>query len=110
VSSPLLRYTSVDTSCSFLKFTKEKPNGWKSSIDGSIQSWKRCTRTGWKAGSAISDHVKPKLVIKLDTPAPADETWWIRLVGLYNGKTYTDRFAQGKTKLRSPIQTPAVIL
>ena len=41
----------------------------------------------------ISDHVKPKLKVKLDTPAPADETWWTRLSGLYNGKTYVDRFA-----------------
>ena len=40
-----------------------------------------------------SDHVKPKLTIKLDTPPPSDETWWIRLTGLYNGGTYTDRFA-----------------
>jgi hypothetical protein len=44
----------------------------------------------------ISDHVKAKLAVKLDTPAPADETWWIRLAGLYNGKTYTDRFVPGK--------------
>jgi hypothetical protein len=44
----------------------------------------------------ISDHVKPKLAVKLDTAASAEETWWIRLVGLYNGQTYTDRFAQGK--------------
>jgi hypothetical protein len=46
----------------------------------------------------ISDHVKPRLAVKLDTAAPAEETWWIRLVGLYNGKTYTDRFAQGKSE------------
>lgn len=44
----------------------------------------------------ISDHVKAKLAVKLDTPAPANEIWWIRLAGLYNGKTYTDRFAAGK--------------
>ena len=46
----------------------------------------------------ISDHVKPKLTVKLDTSAPVGETWWIRLVGLYNGKTYTDRFAQGESE------------
>lgn len=44
----------------------------------------------------ISDHVKAKLAVKLENPAPADETWWIRLAGLYSGKTYTDRFAPGK--------------
>ena len=44
----------------------------------------------------ISDHVKAKLAVKLEAPAPPDETWWIRLAGLYNGKTYTDRFAPGK--------------
>jgi hypothetical protein len=44
----------------------------------------------------ISDHIKSKLAVKLDAPASADETWWIRLAGVYNGKTYTDRFAPDK--------------
>lgn len=44
----------------------------------------------------ISDHIKPKLAIKLDDLAPADETWWIHLVGLYNGKAYTDCFVPGE--------------
>jgi hypothetical protein len=46
----------------------------------------------------ISDHIKSKLTIKLEKPAPPDETWWVRLVGLYNSKTYTDRFTQGKNE------------
>ncbi len=40
-------------------------------------------------------YLKPKLAIHLDTPASADETWWIRFVGLYNGNDYTDCFAPG---------------
>ena len=44
----------------------------------------------------ISDHIKAKLAVKLDSPVPADETWWIRLAALYNGQVYTDRFVPGK--------------
>lgn len=47
----------------------------------------------------ISDHIKSKLTIKLENPVPPDETWWVRLAGLYNSKTYTDRFTQGKNEV-----------
>jgi hypothetical protein len=41
----------------------------------------------------ISDHVKTKLVIKLETRRLANEIWWIRMVGMYNSEAYTSRFA-----------------
>lgn len=41
----------------------------------------------------ISDHVPPKLVVKMESSFPKNETWWIRLLGVYNGRIYTDRFS-----------------
>ena len=58
----------------------------------------------------ISDHVKAKLVVKLETPPPADETWWIRLAGLYNGKAYIDRFAPGKGEAALTDPDPAAVI
>jgi hypothetical protein len=40
----------------------------------------------------VSDHVKPKLSIRLVDPPPANETWWVRLAGLYSERIYIDRF------------------
>ena len=51
-----------------------------------------------------SDHVMPTLVIKLADATPSEETWWVRLMGLYGGGTYTGGFAPttGEAKLIDP--------
>ncbi len=43
----------------------------------------------------ISDPVKPQLTIKLDPLPQPNDTWWIRLIGLYRSEIQADRFAPG---------------
>jgi hypothetical protein len=52
----------------------------------------------------ISDHVKPVLSIKMKRPVPATETWWIRLIGIYNGLEYLEQFVgpEGKASIIEP--------
>jgi hypothetical protein len=45
----------------------------------------------------------PSLAIALKTPPRAGETWWIRMVGLYNGREYINWFQKdGTTGITDP--------
>jgi hypothetical protein len=39
-----------------------------------------------------SDHVKTGLSVNLLSLSQAGETWWIRMIGMYNGRAYTAAF------------------
>ncbi len=44
----------------------------------------------------------PKLMIALDGAPPAGESWWVRLLGLYNEKTDSSKFSGDHAALDAP--------
>lgn len=52
----------------------------------------------------ISDPVKPRLEVTLKYPRPANEVWWIRLIGVYNNSEYSAVFEPpgGPAKIIDP--------
>ena len=39
-----------------------------------------------------ADHVRPELRVEIAMFPPNSDVWWIRLVGIFNGRVYSERF------------------
>lgn len=58
----------------------------------------------------IGDHTKPQLTVRLEGATKADESMWMRLIGLYNNETYSDQFVGKPRVARVTVPEPGSYL